>query len=695
MKRLIGAILLLAAGNFYAFGQRTEEELKTFINKASESELVKESTFLVSEGYFRDAEKVVDKLLEKKPGNINYNYRKGYILVKKDQAYAEALPYLLKGTAQGAYKKNYDIYSSHEDKAPVDVLFYTAYCYHQLEDIDQALKFYKEYTENSIKASELVNEANLHIKQCNVAKQLMASPERDVVIKNIGQSINTEYPEYASIISPDGQTLFFTSRRPWESGESEPYYDPKTNLYPEDIYVSYLMNNEWSRPERLSIDRSETNEATVSLNVKENLIYTYNDESGSGDIYYSVFDGKEFKTPEKVQIKGINSEYWEPHLAQSADGNTIYFVSARPGGYGGRDIYEITKKSNGSWTEPRNLGPEINTPYDEDAPFISADGEEFFFSSNGEKSMGGFDIFFAKRNSDGTLSGVKNAGYPLNSCGDDLYYTVTEEKNARKGYFSSSRKGGYGEKDIYFVSSDKEEDLVAGIPPVKEGGEDTGNKGGEGNPVNPKHLVVNFKDENNKIIPDARVEIECIDCLTTTKDQLKPDKDGTGAYTIEPGKTYKVNYISGKDHSEKKETLLIGKDTEYKDILRDFRQRAYLAKFTKFFGYNAYQLENEKELSGFKGDLANVVKAHSEITVEIYSSASKVPTKTFKNNGELAKLRAQNMKNEIEEYISSLYPGVKVEYKIVEAIVSGPEYKNDASNKQKYAPAQYARILVK
>lgn len=127
----------------------------------------------------------------------------------------------------------------------------------------------------------------------------------------------------------------------------------------------------------------------------------------------------------------------------------MYFVSDREGGYGGRDIYKAIRLPNRKWSLAQNLGPEINSPYDEDAPFIHPDGIQLIFCSNRPESMGGFDIFTADLLEDGTWTTPKNVGYPINTTDDDISYITSVD--GKRAYYASTRPGGFGDKDIYVI----------------------------------------------------------------------------------------------------------------------------------------------------------------------------------------------------------------------------------------------------
>ncbi len=183
---------------------------------------------------------------------------------------------------------------------------------------------------------------------------------------------------------------------------------------------------------------------------KKMIVYRTNKELTGGDLYFSVFENTNWSNLEKLP-EAINSKYAESSASLSEDGNILYFSSDRDGGYGGKDIYRSIRFGNGDWSLPLNLGPTINSKFDDDAPFISADGKSLYFSSKGHKTIGGFDIFKLSLKEDGnSWSLPQNLGYPVNTVKDDIYFVTTEDEN--KGYYSSSRDGGYGGQDIYRIN---------------------------------------------------------------------------------------------------------------------------------------------------------------------------------------------------------------------------------------------------
>ncbi len=181
------------------------------------------------------------------------------------------------------------------------------------------------------------------------------------------------------------------------------------------------------------------------------LLY-YTNLKGVGDIYITSTDkNRSFKTAEKLEENINSSKAEEIAACISVDGNTLYFASTREGGFGGTDLYFSKKLPNGTWGPAQNLGKEINTPFDEDFPNLSADGKVLYFSSNGHTTMGGYDIFKAELNTaTNQFTNPKNIGYPINTPEDNYNFRVSS--NGRYGYISALRDGGLGDLDIYRVT---------------------------------------------------------------------------------------------------------------------------------------------------------------------------------------------------------------------------------------------------
>jgi len=451
MKLFYFAVFFFAA--HFSFGQMSQEALDKLIESGSKRDLVHANTDYLIRGNFYQASLIADKLIQMEPDNSNFNYRKGRAMMGLSSDPTQALSFLVKGAV--STRKNYDAQSPNEDSSPYDVFYFLAKCYHANGDLDKAEEFYQKFlsTEKD-KKSVLRRFAQLGLDQVANSRRELANSKNYQII-NIGGAINGASPDYASVVALDGSSLYFTSRRLWSNGGNADQKDIYLNLHWEDIYVSYNNNGAWGTPEILDFCTPDNNQASVSISKDERQVYTYNDLSGGGDIYVSNFIKGEFKSLEKLTIPRINTTFWEPHFVMSPDGNTIFFVSNREGGFGGRDIYRLEREANGEWSrEPINMGADINSQFDEDSPFISLDGQTMYFSSNGPKSTGGFDILKSRLNDNGTWSAPLNMGYPLNSTGDDIFFTSTA--SGEMGFFTSYRKGVFGDKDIYYVQLTEE-----------------------------------------------------------------------------------------------------------------------------------------------------------------------------------------------------------------------------------------------
>lgn len=266
-----------------------------------------------------------------------------------------------------------------------------------------------------------------------------------VEIRNLGPIINSPYPDYAPVISADESVLLFTSRRPGSTGGKT----ASDGLHYEDIYISEKKpDGTWSTPRNIGPPlNTATHDACIALSADGQTLFIFNSDNG-GDIFFSRLRGTRWSAPKNIGPP-INSKYWEPSVCLSADERTLFFVSDRPGGMGGRDIYMCRRLPNGRWSNPINLGPPVNTPYDEDGPFFHPDGKTLFYSSNGPNSIGGFDIFRTELRPDSSWAPPVNLGYPINTAGDEIYFVLSA--SGLHGYYASERDDSYGEKDIYLI----------------------------------------------------------------------------------------------------------------------------------------------------------------------------------------------------------------------------------------------------
>lgn len=464
MKRLTTLLIFLFfAGNFAAQAQpKTPEQLERALNKASTDDKFAAANDLYYEKKYYHALLVFKNLVAEDPGNGHFNYKLGVCYLNSNTERTKALPYLLE--AEKAISKNFNPYTYEHRSAPTETYFFLAQAYHLNYEFDKAIEYFEKLQGKVSKKHILYEDAGNRIAQCKLAKKMVEEKRTDVVINNLGPNINSEYSDFSPVLSLDGNVLYFTSRRVREDSSNIDYFNWNDGKHYEDIYVSYKSRDgEWGKPQVLSFSETDRNEATIGVSADGMELFAYIDDEGDGNIYYSVFQDTNFNDLEKIEgeTTDINTEYWETHATISPDGNTMYFVSDRKGSMGGRDIYFVRRLPNGEWGLAQNIGAPINTGYDEDSPFIAADGKSLYYSSNGPQSMGGFDIFLTQMDENGVWSKPVNVGYPVNTVDDDIFFILSAD--GVTGYYSSLHEeksgetgevkdAGYGEKDIYSIT---------------------------------------------------------------------------------------------------------------------------------------------------------------------------------------------------------------------------------------------------
>jgi outer membrane protein OmpA-like peptidoglycan-associated protein/tetratricopeptide (TPR) repeat protein len=423
MKLRFLVLFLLATSSLFA--QSTKRDYKSSLKSAKDHIRYEE---------FQQAMPYVQELLKEDANNAYYNFWMGkclYVTYKKNQA----LPYFEK-----VEKINPD----------VDREFYYWYglTLHYNLYFDRAVDAYRKDLERYEPVSPEYVWVNNRITQCLYAKKLAKKADAEQVkIENMGDRINSGFSEHSPVISANDSVLLYTARRPECLGAQNDVF-----FYDEDIYISHKKNGEWTQG--VNIDKPVNavgHDATISLTADGQTLYIYRHKKAGG-LYVTEFDQAEQKWREPHSVeRPLNSKYYEASICQSADSSLMFFTSDRPGGFGGRDIYMVRKEGKNKWGEPTNLGPGVNTAFDEDAPYFHPDGKTLYYSSNGPGSIGGFDIFVTELNDqapNGWLDPL-NMGAPVNTPDDDIYFVLAQD--GRSGYYTSGMEGGYGEKDIYHI----------------------------------------------------------------------------------------------------------------------------------------------------------------------------------------------------------------------------------------------------
>ncbi|MFN8397886.1 MAG: OmpA family protein [Bacteroidia bacterium] len=284
-----------------------------------------------------------------------------------------------------------------------------------------------------------------HYAAANAGKRIQFNPE------NLGDNVNSIGEEYLPNLTADGQTIFFTSRRPGCTGGFNSEYRDFT----EDFYFSEMVDGKWQPCKNLGAPvNTEFNEGAASFSPDGQWVFfaACSRPGGVGDcdIYVSKLQGATWSKPQNLGPV-VNSPQWDSQPSISSDGKTLYFCSRRPGGKGLEDIWYSTLV-NGAWTAPVNIGEPINTAGAEVSPFIHADGKTLYFSSDEHPGYGALDLFMTKSNGQ-AWSKPENLGYPLNTSASEGNIFV--DTKGEFGFINSSRDGGLGKSDIYKFGLDE------------------------------------------------------------------------------------------------------------------------------------------------------------------------------------------------------------------------------------------------
>jgi hypothetical protein len=411
-------LVILTSGELFA---QSKAEIKNSFYDAE--------SWILFEAY-KDALPLYLQLLKSYPDNSNFKYRIGQCYLNTPGEKDVAVRYLEEAVKN--INPNYREGKFRESGAPYDALYYLANAYRINNQLDNALETYgifKRNMDTDVYDSAVVD---LQIQSCRNAKELIGRP-KFIRKYNLGNVINESLSEFNPVMSDNENLLVFS--------KSEAFYDA--------LLYSVKNNGIWSAPQNLNeILQVDRDLFPASLSGDGKTLYLYSSADYDGIIYTTQFENNTWSPLVKLNYN-INTKYWESHATISHDNNSLYFTSNRKGTYGGLDIYVSRRDSTGDWGPAVNLGPVINTPYNEESPFLSKDDKTLFFSSRGHFNMGGYDIFSSKLLSNGEWSAPVNAGYPLNSTDDDVFFKPAVE--SYKGYYAIDSPDGYGKQDIFQI----------------------------------------------------------------------------------------------------------------------------------------------------------------------------------------------------------------------------------------------------
>lgn len=720
----------------------SKEEKRTF--KKARKDLANEN--------YKNAQANYLKLLELNPTNDLYNFEAGLSYYFSDFERSKSIPLF-----ETALK------NSKEDTIP-ELKYYLGRAYHlnnQFEESKNTLAEFTPFIKQETNAGKaLLKETNYRIKLNENGLKFNAEKNNTIKISNLGSSINSSDREYAPVFRKDDNVLLFTSRRKSGKGKNAhdllPYEDIFVAKKVDDFNWRLLENNEEISKYLPEGYNTKKHDAGIIYSADGKTLYTYKKDI----LWQSTIKDNKWSKLEELTKDINNSQFNVPSISVTQDGNTMFFVSTKKDGIGGKDIYKSTKDANGNWSSPENLGPEINTDLDEDAPFLSLDEKTLYFSSKGHEGIGGYDIFKSEI-IDNKPSTPVNMGLPLNSPLDDIYLVI--DNNNEIGFFSSDREGGFGGMDIFgfdlscpniqnaeirgivYNTTDKlllEAQLSLTNTKTNELTNETKSLA-----TNGKFLLVAPPENTYKLkIEAAGFNTQSLNITLPKQCEYYPLFSEIALEKIEKdGKRYQIATIRNSffnTTNEIENTLRKGvidtsnivkevpfiqtnndKDFENDKLLMALSRTIDTTNtslnysiisdtievntppinltvstyYQEFFGYNIKEVNtSHPDYIALINNAVVKAKSADKIYIDIESSASKVPTKTYKTNINLASIRGDEAK---EKIINSLVAkGIsrdRIEIGAINSIVSGPNYTGDFNNTEKYKDFQYIKITIK
>lgn len=392
----------------------------------------------------QDYEKAIDAftaIIDNSPTNTEAHFHLGLCYLNTNTGAKSAIE---------IFKKGLELQTAEEQYSPLGQDFFMSLgkAYQVTLQPDSALMVYNQVLASTPNIDkEFEDEIELEKKRCENAKVFLANPIQLTII-NLGETVNSQYDDHSPLVNVFEDLLLFTSRR---SASKLPMLSD--GQYPEKIYYTVNDEDDWLQADALKVFfKNLEHESALSLSPDGTSLFIYRNDNEGKSIYVSYLENDEWQEPVKLPYP-INTEFDETHASLSSDRSTLFFTSNREGGYGGIDIYMSKKDAFGTWGEARNLGPNVNTQFDEETSMIHPDGKTLFFSSEGHNSMGRMDVFYTQMNPDSTWMIPVNLGYPINTPDDDFFFLPTLDKS--RAYYASARfNDNYGGSDIYCVEFD-------------------------------------------------------------------------------------------------------------------------------------------------------------------------------------------------------------------------------------------------
>ncbi len=568
--------------------------------------------------------------------NANIAYRIGicYIYHNNPPEKKKSIPYL--EYAVQHISKKYKEGSYLEKNAPPDAWFYLGTAYRDNMEFEKAIAAFKKFTQTvSVGSVYYIDYVKREIQCTENAKQLTKNPI-PLEPQNLSEVINApDEVQNCPVISDDESVIVFTAGKRNIFNAALDLEMKNLDYKLDDIFFSKKVDGKWIEPINITKQiaaGSQQRTVPVSISADGTELYLVRDDNDDGNIYVSYYKNDKW-TKMKPLNKNINTRYWESHATISKDGKTLFFTSDRPGGFGGLDIYRSDRDEKGDWGPAVNLGPTINSIYDEETPFVLGEKENYtlYFSSQGHYSMGGFDVFYSNLLKNGKWSTPINIGYPLNTVGNDLFYVP--KANGEYFFFplNNNERGGIAKNNIY-----KAKVNLPNMKPVEIE-----------KPTEPIFVtikgIIKLGDNAPELPSDVVVAI-----WDTTKGKLlstiRPNRDsGTYNFKTITGQYKLVFKASG--YNTHQEYVYIPENFNQKEVIVDVvlqpievSKGEYYVIRNIFFDYGKYDLRRESELELQR--LAQLMQKNPGLMVEIVGHTDALGSDKF--NQKLSENRAKS-----------------------------------------------------
>jgi len=731
---------LILTSNCYS-QKRTKEEKK----------LYKKAKKALSNEQYSDAQEKYAKLLGLNSTNDLYNFETGLSYYFSDFERAKSITYF------EAALENSKEDTIPELKYYLGRAYHINSQYSKSKTtLNEFITFIKKQTKPG---QNLLKETEYRIHLNENGEKLKSEKDNNVKIKNLGTSINTLDREYAPVYKKSDDVLLFTSRRRNSKGKKAhdllPYEDIYVAKKTGDDSWSLIDNNDELNKYLPNNFNTKKHDAGVIYSIDGNTLYTYKKDK----LWKSTYNDNSWSELEALSSNINESQFNIPSITVTQNGKTMFFVATKKDGFGGKDIYKSVKNESDEWSDPEILGANINTEFDEDGPFLSEDGNTLYFSSKRHDGIGGYDIYKSELVNKEWSQPI-NMGIPFNSPVDDIYLVIEDNNEVgffssdREGGHGAMDIFGFDLscpnientelRGIVYNKTNKVP-LEGTLSLINTENGETINET-KSLASNGKFLMVAPPEKSYKLTVDAiGFKSQTLDItipkqcdfyplfseiafekimkdgqdyqVITLKNSFfnaadaiaKAQKDGDIDTSSIINEVPLSHLSSDKDYTNDKLLMALTRTVDTSSTSLEYSIISDTIKIDKpdtsnlitfyqeFFGYNIKEVNvNHPDFIRLIESASALVQTNGNISIDIESSASRVPTKTFKTNINLASLRGDEAKEVILKSLKEKgITSEKVVINKINSIVSGPKYSGDFKNTDKYNKFQYVKITIK